>query len=119
MFVALGALSALGTRRDCWYRAATRAAPRHPFAYPDGVSDVDLLPLRALVEANRHEIRLIAARHKGRAVALIGSVARGEETPDSDIDLLIEFDPGNTSSTWPSWRTRWKSCFDTESTSYR
>jgi predicted nucleotidyltransferase len=36
-----------------------------------------------------------ALRAQGvRHVALFGSVARGEETPDSDIDILVEFDPG-------------------------
>jgi len=27
-------------------------------------------------------------------VAIFGSVARGDETPESDIDLLVEFEPG-------------------------
>ncbi len=33
------------------------------------------------------------ARHHGRSVALFGSVARGDERPDSDIDFLVEFEP--------------------------
>ena len=28
--------------------------------------------------------------------AVFGSVARGEETPDSDIDFLVEFESGRT-----------------------
>ena len=33
-------------------------------------------------------------RHRGvRHVALFGSIARGEENPTSDIDILIELDP--------------------------
>jgi len=51
-------------------------------------------PLRALVEANRDVIKAIVARHRGRSVAIFGSVARGDETPESDIDLLVEFEPG-------------------------
>lgn len=58
------------------------------------VSDVAMRPLRALVEANRAEIKAIVSRHRGRSVAIFGSVARGDETPESDIDLLVEFEPG-------------------------
>ena len=31
-----------------------------------------------------------------RRLALFGSVARGEARPDSDVDLLVEFEPGHT-----------------------
>ncbi len=60
------------------------------------MAEVALLPLRALVEAHRDEIKAIVARHKGRAVAIFGSVARGEETPESDIDFLVEFEKGSS-----------------------
>jgi predicted nucleotidyltransferase len=42
-----------------------------------------------LVETHRDEIKEIVARHKGVDVAIFGSVARGDETPESDIDFLI------------------------------
>ena len=32
------------------------------------------------------------ARHHGHRVRLFGSLARGEERPGSDVDLLIDFD---------------------------
>lgn len=54
------------------------------------------LPLRALVERRRSEIKDVAARHRGRSVAVFGSVARGEERPDSDLDFLVEFEPGSS-----------------------
>jgi uncharacterized protein len=60
------------------------------------VSEAALLPLRALVEANRSQIKALVARHKGRAVALFGSVARGDESPTSDVDFLVEFEPGSS-----------------------
>src|SRR2546425_7400413 len=46
--------------------------------------------------------RLLAAeteiRQLGvRRLALFGSVARGEARPDSDVDLLVEFAPGQKS----------------------
>jgi predicted nucleotidyltransferase len=60
------------------------------------MSDAALLPLRALVEANHDRIKAVVARHKGRAVAVFGSVARGEETQESDVDFLVEFEPGSS-----------------------
>lgn len=39
-------------------------------------------------------IRAIATRHHGLAISVIGSVARGEDGPASDIDFLVEFGPG-------------------------
>jgi len=51
---------------------------------------------RALVEAKRDEINELVRRHRGRSVALFGSAARGEDTPDSDIDFLVEFEEGSS-----------------------
>jgi len=53
-------------------------------------------PLRTLVEQNRTKIDAIVRRHKGRSVAIFGSVARGEEHEASDIDFLVEFEPGSS-----------------------
>lgn len=36
--------------------------------------------LRALVEAKRDDIHAIVLRHRGRSVAVFGSVARGDES---------------------------------------
>lgn len=52
--------------------------------------------LRAVVEAKRREISDLVRHHRGRSVALFGSVARGDETPESDIDFLVEFEPGSS-----------------------
>jgi predicted nucleotidyltransferase len=49
-------------------------------------------PLRAAVEAQRDAIRAVVARHHGRRVRLFGSAARGDDRPDSDVDLLVDFD---------------------------
>ncbi len=38
----------------------------------------------------RDEIERIAAKHGAGNVRLFGSVLRGEERPDSDIDLLVD-----------------------------
>lgn len=41
-------------------------------------------------------IRTTAATRGARDVRLFGSVARGEESPSSDVDLLITLEPGRT-----------------------
>jgi predicted nucleotidyltransferase len=48
-------------------------------------------PLRSLVDAKREQVMAVAMRHHASRVRLFGSVARGEERPDSDIDLLVDF----------------------------
>ena len=58
--------------------------------------EVAMTPLRAMVESRRDEIKAAVARHRGKAVAVFGSVARGEETADSDIDVLIDFEEGSS-----------------------
>lgn len=49
-----------------------------------------------LLKEKREEILRITARHGARNVRVFGSVARGEDTPESDIDLLVLYDPGIT-----------------------
>jgi predicted nucleotidyltransferase len=40
-----------------------------------------------------------ALRARGiRRAAVFGSIARGEDRPDSDIDILVEFEPGSEGS---------------------
>jgi hypothetical protein len=41
------------------------------------------------IREKREAILLIAARHGATAVRVIGSVARGEARPDSDVDFLV------------------------------
>ena len=47
-----------------------------------------------LLKANRDEILAIAARHGAYNVRVFGSVARGEANPESDVDFLVEIEPG-------------------------
>ena len=42
------------------------------------------------LEANRSELRRFGIRRVG----LFGSCARGEARPDSDVDVLVDFQPG-------------------------
>lgn len=41
----------------------------------------------------RTQLMRLAAAHKARKLSVFGSVARGEDRPDSDIDFLVEFEP--------------------------
>jgi uncharacterized protein len=44
------------------------------------------------LRANSSTIRLIAARHKARSIAVFGSVARGDDGLESDFDFLVSFE---------------------------
>ena len=44
-----------------------------------------------VLTTHREAIRAIAARHNADHIALIGSVARGDDTDDSDCDFLAEY----------------------------
>ena len=50
----------------------------------------------SILGEHREAILFAAAERKATAVALVGSVARGEDTPDSDVDFLVDFASGAT-----------------------
>jgi predicted nucleotidyltransferase/DNA-binding XRE family transcriptional regulator len=52
--------------------------------------------LRGLLDERRDQIVELAARHHARNVRVFGSVARGEETDTSDVDLLVDMAPGHS-----------------------
>lgn len=54
-----------------------------------------------LLKEKQTEIRRIAREHGARNLRIFGSVARGEERPDSDIDFLVDAGP-ETSSWFPA-----------------
>ena len=51
-----------------------------------------------IVQTKRDEILRIAERHGARDVRVFGSVARGESTENSDIDLLVS--AGEDTTPW-------------------
>lgn len=47
-----------------------------------------------LLDQHRDAILEAASRHRISRVRVFGSVARGEDRPDSDLDLLVDFENG-------------------------
>ncbi|MGI8434112.1 MAG: nucleotidyltransferase family protein [Nocardioidaceae bacterium] len=45
----------------------------------------------ARVEQHRDSIRALVAEHHAVAPRIFGSVARGDDEPGSDVDLLVDF----------------------------
>ena len=59
------------------------------------------MPLIELLQEKRDEIIKIASKHGAFNVRVFGSVVRQEDTKNSDIDLLIDYDCAKTSSWFP------------------
>lgn len=49
--------------------------------------------MTAIAMPSQEQLAALCKRWKIRELSLFGSVARGEARPDSDIDLLVEFEP--------------------------
>ena len=60
--------------------------------------DENVVAIEKLLRERRDEILSSAHRHGARNVRIFGSVARGESTGNSDIDLLV--DTGEKTSPW-------------------
>jgi len=61
---------------------------RYPWRVADNVLTMEGLRHR------RAEILGVARKRRAHRIAVFGSVARGEVRPDSDLDLLVDFEPG-------------------------
>ena len=44
-----------------------------------------------MVQFNRERLEALCKEHRVERLRVFGSAARGEERPDSDIDLLVDF----------------------------
>ena len=51
------------------------------------------MPEQLALDIPREEIAAFCRHHHIRRMALFGSILRGDVGPDSDIDVLVEFDP--------------------------
>jgi len=52
--------------------------------------------IEKLLKSKREEILRVAAKHGARNVRIFGSIVRGEAGPDSDVDFLVEIEPGRS-----------------------
>lgn len=52
--------------------------------------------IEELLSAKRPEILRAAKAHGAGNVRVFGSVARGEASADSDVDFLVDFEPGSS-----------------------
>jgi len=48
------------------------------------------------LSAKRSQILALASRHHASNVRVFGSVARGEDRADSDVDMLVSFSQGGS-----------------------
>ncbi|SPF31717.1 conserved hypothetical protein [Candidatus Sulfopaludibacter sp. SbA4] len=55
-----------------------------------------MLNLDTLVGERREEILRLAARRGAHSLRVFGSVARGEANENSDLDLLVAWEPGRS-----------------------
>ncbi len=51
------------------------------------------------IAIDRDQIAAFCRRHHMKRLSLFGSVLRDDFRPDSDVDVLVEFEPGHT----PGW----------------
>lgn len=53
-------------------------------------------PTLKMLRSLRHEISSALQRHGGTNLRVFGSVARGDASPTSDIDMLVEMESGRS-----------------------
>ena len=51
--------------------------------------------MRARIDIPRQSLEVFCRRHHVRRLALFGSVLRDDFGPESDVDVLVEFEPGH------------------------
>jgi predicted nucleotidyltransferase len=54
------------------------------------------MPLEELIQARREDILRTASQHGAYNVRVFGSVARGDANEQSDLDLLVDMEPGRS-----------------------
>lgn len=54
------------------------------------------MSLNELITTKREDVLRIAMRYGAHNVRIFGSVARGEARPGSDVDVLVDLEPGRS-----------------------
>jgi len=52
--------------------------------------------IKTMLASNRGAILELAGRYGAKNVRIFGSAARGETGPESDLDLLVQMEPGRS-----------------------
>lgn len=82
------------------FEAEREDAKRRDAAGPTGLGDTANSsnggPTLEQLRARREEILRVAARRGATNLRIFGSIARGEATEDSDVDFLVEMEPGRS-----------------------
>lgn len=69
--------------------------PNKALDHPSGTDSKRSWDLKSL-RRKGPEIKEICRKHGARNIRLFGSVARGEVEPESDVDFLVDIEPGRT-----------------------
>ena len=56
------------------------------------------MALDQIIREKSEDIKKIAGMHGAKNIRIFGSIARGEESPESDIDFLVDI--GEETSSW-------------------
>lgn len=51
--------------------------------------------MRLKLSSSLEELAFFCKKHGIKKMAVFGSMLRGDYRPDSDVDVLVEFDPAN------------------------
>jgi predicted nucleotidyltransferase len=69
--------------------------PVYDDAMSEDLADMRPAPSLLLLRAHRDEILRVATNRGVSNIRIFGSVVRGDATPSSDIDLLVDFERGH------------------------
>jgi predicted nucleotidyltransferase len=77
-------------------RPAAPAAVREVALTPYAAGPQSAHPHRLADRVDRDALARVCRRHHIQSLALFGSQARGQAGPGSDVDVVVEFEPGMT-----------------------
>ena len=80
------------------------------FGHYDAVGSMGAIDMRARLQLPQDKLTQFCQSNRIRRLALFGSVLTDRFGPDSDVDVLVEFEPGAVvgCSTWRGWRSSYR-----------
>ena len=79
---------------------SSRRAVAQPMFLHEPQANYAVASQSAALAIPRKEIAALCRRYGVKKLGLFGSAARGELTPESDVDLMVEFGPASKVSLW-------------------